>query len=255
MTQGGASHQEAGRVGKGGAGMGETAEIAGIAQRCEGAHHDKHGWRAKCPLHQGQSDTSLHLWEEEGHIRVHCFAGCRMVDVLAWLDIARPQPRQVAEAIYTYHTPEGHVLFQVVRMPGKSFFQRRPDPTTPGKYINKMNGVQRVLYRLPEVQHAIVAQLPIYLVEGEKDVETLRQHGLVATCNAGGAGKWDDTYSESLRHAEVILLPDNDKAGRDHARVIQSRLAGFVKSLTVLSLPDLPERGDVTDWLRQDAHD
>lgn len=225
--------------------------VADLAQRCDGAHRDKHGWRAKCPVHQGQSDTSLHLWEEDGHLQVHCFAGCPSQSILDWLGVAkRPRREEVYEALYTYHDARGHLLYQVVRKPGKKFRQRRPHPTQPGAWIWDMQGVTRVLYRLPEVLQAVTMQHPVYIVEGEKDVETLRHAGLVATCNVGGAGKWEDGYNASLQGAMVIVLPDNDEPGAKHATLIATRLRGIVRSLHTVFLPDLPDKGDVTDWFQ-----
>lgn len=224
--------------------------VADLAQRCDGAHRDKQGWRARCPVHQGHSDTSLHLWEEGGHLQVHCFAGCAPQTILDWLGVAkRPRREDVYEALYSYHDERGHLLYQVVRKPGKKFSQRRPHPTQPGEWIWDMKGVTRVLYRLPEVLQAVTMHQPLYLVEGEKDVETLRSHGLVATCNLMGAGKWEDSYNGSLQGAQVIVLPDNDTPGARHADLIATRLRGIVRSLHIVRLPDLPQAGDITDWL------
>lgn len=225
---------------------------AALAQQCDGAHQDKAGWRAKCPIHQGHSDTSLHLWEEAGNLRVHCFAGCKAQDILAALG-QQPQSRHVEhyDAIYSYRNLDGTVLYQVVRLPGKQFRQRRPDPVHVGRWLWETKGVELVLYQLPEVKQAVTLHQPIYIVEGEKDVETLRALGLVATCNRGGAGKWEDTYTAALADADVIVLPDNDQPGKDHAALVAARLRGTVRSLAIVTLPDLPERGDVTDWLHK----
>lgn len=224
--------------------------LAQIAQQCDGAHTDKGGWRAKCPVHQGESDTSLHLWEDDGQICFHCFAGCDRKVLFDALHLDRTPPEAKYQALYTYHDASGHLLFQVVRAAGaqKKFFQRRPDPIQPGKWIHDLKGVTPVLYRLPEVAKAIDAHMPVYLVEGEKDVETLRRHGFVATCNPMGSGKWEDSYSAALKNALVIVLPDNDVPGRKHADLVATRLAGYVQRLHRVELPGLPERGDVTDW-------
>jgi len=228
-------------------------DLSRIAQQCEGCHQDKAGWRAKCPLHQGQSDTSLHLWEENGEIRLHCFAGCQARDILAWLNVETPKRSQdpTYDAIYSYHDERGVLQYQVVRLPGKKFRQRRPDPKQPGRWVWNMEGAPPLLYRLPEVAQAIVLRQPIYLVEGEKDVETLRALGFVATCNRGGALKWDDAYTAQLTGADVVLLPDNDEPGRKHATMVLSRLRGAVRNLVRIDLPGLPDHGDVSDWLAQ----
>jgi putative DNA primase/helicase len=229
-----------------------SISASALAQQCDGAHQDKAGWRAKCPIHQGHSDTSLHLWEEAGNLRVHCFAGCKAQDILAALG-HQPQARHVEhyDAIYSYRNLDGTVLYQVVRLPGKQFRQRRPDPVHVGRWVWDTKGTPLVLYQLPEVKQAVTLHQPIYLVEGEKDVETLRALGLVATCNRGGAGKWEDSYTAALGDADVIVLPDNDQPGRDHAALVAARLRGTVRSLAIVTLPDLPERGDVTDWLHK----
>lgn len=228
-----------------------STSLTDLAQYCEGAHKDKHGWRAKCPVHQGHSDTSLHLWEEGDTVRVHCFAGCKAQEILTALGATPPRKREpIYEAIYSYRDDSGAVLYQVVRLPGKQFRQRRPDPVHAGKWLWDTKGVRLVLYQLPEVKQAITLRQTIYLVEGEKDVETLRALGLVATCNRGGAGKWEDSYTATLEGADIIFLPDNDQPGKAHAALVAGRLRGTVRSLVIVALPDLPDHGDVTDWVQ-----
>jgi hypothetical protein len=73
--------------------------------------------------------------------------------------------------------------------------------------------------------------------------------GLDATCNAGGAGHWTIEHADELRNAEVVILPDNDEAGRRHADKIGRSLEGLAKSRKLLELPNLPEHGDIIDWL------
>lgn len=230
-----------------------SVSLAALAQQCEGAHTDKQGWRARCPVHNGKGDDSLHLWEEQGTIRVHCFAGCDAKVIMDRLGVSPPKRETIPQAIYSYQDAKGYTLFQVLRLyqgTKKTFRQRRPDPVNPGKWIWKMEGVPDVLYHLPEVEQAITLRHIVYLVEGEKDVESLRHIGLIATCNRGGAGKWSDAYTEQLKLADIVLISDNDKAGRDHANMVMTRLRGSVRSLTRLDFPDLPEGGDVTDWLQ-----
>ncbi len=85
---------------------------------------------------------------------------------------ASPKPgakRQVAT--YDYLTASGELLFQVVRFEPKDFRQRRPDGN--GGWIWKMGGVDRVIYRLPEVTAAVEAGRTILIAEGEKGVHAL----------------------------------------------------------------------------------
>lgn len=147
---------------------------------------------------------------------------------------------------YDYHTPDGALLFQVVRKVPKKFLQRRPDGA--GGWIWKMAGVVRVPYRLPELMRAPSDQ-PVFLCEGEKDCDALRARGLVATTNPGGAGKWLPHMSAYLRGRNVIVLPDNDQAGEDHALDVAGKLHGIARSITIHRLSGLPEKGDASDWL------
>ena len=48
---------------------------------------------------------------------------------------------------------------------------------------------------------------------------------------------------------EVIILPDNDKAGEDHAQAVAQSLSKRDIPLKIVRLPDLPDKGDVSDWL------
>ena len=109
-------------------------------------------------------------------------------------------------------------------------------------------GVRRVLYRLPELCAADPAA-EVFVVEGEKDVETLRRLGLVATTNPQGAGKWRPEWASRCAGATSIVLPDNDEPGRKHAARSRGYLRGMVRQIRIVELPGLPTKGDVTDWI------
>lgn len=141
---------------------------------------------------------------------------------------------------YDYVNEAGVLLFQTVRLDPKDFRQRRPCPACGGPaelggsggliqceaaserdrcrggWIWNLDGVQRVLYHLPDVLAAAERGDTVYVVEGEKDVEALRAQGLVATCCPMGAGKWSDEFSEALRGAEVTVWVDDDDDGHQH---------------------------------------
>jgi DNA primase len=105
---------------------------------------------------------------------------------------------------------------------------------------------------------AVKANRTIFIPEGEKDVKALAELSLDATCNSGGSGKWEPKFSKYLKHADVVLLPDNDDAGRNHVRAIGESLKGIADSVRVLDLAKhwpanlskpLEEGADVADWL------
>jgi hypothetical protein len=148
---------------------------------------------------------------------------------------------------YDYRDPSGALLFQVVRKTPKGFYQRRPDGN--GGWINNLKGVRRIPYRLPELLAADPGE-PVFITEGEKDADNLRALGLIATTNAGGAGKWSHDFAKLLTGRDCIVLPDNDDPGREHAETVRRSLSREARSVRVLTLPGLPPKGDVTDWLR-----
>jgi RecA-family ATPase len=106
------------------------------------------------------------------------------------------------------------------------------------------------LYRLPELLAAVAAGRTIYVAEGEKSVDLLRGLGLPATCSPGGAGKWRAHHSPSLAGADVVLLPDNDDPGRNHVASVAKALSGIAARVRVLTLPGLPPKGDIADWIK-----
>jgi hypothetical protein len=101
----------------------------------------------------------------------------------------------------------GDFLMQVVRYEPKGFSQRRPDPDRPSEWARTVPAECRTLYN---AARAYNAKGVVLIVEGEKDVDNLAEIGVVATCNPGGAEKWQDNYNEILRDKDVVLVPDND---------------------------------------------
>jgi hypothetical protein len=124
---------------------------------------------------------------------------------------------------YVYEDKDGKPSYRVVRYGGKKFRHEHPEN---GNGWADGRGTDKVLpYRLPEVLDAIDQGEPIWICEGEKDVDTARLQGVTATCNSGGAGKWRDSHSNYLRSAEpVYIVWDNDPEGRSHALAIETSL-------------------------------
>jgi putative DNA primase/helicase len=94
----------------------------------------------------------------------------------------------------------------------------------------------------------------VLLVEGEKDVLTLVEHGFLATTSAQGAGNWRKTDSRALAGRHVVLVPDRDAAGAGYEREAAQDLAGRAASLRVVHLPiENPSKtcNDVSDWFEQ----
>jgi len=208
---------------------------------------------ALCPAHNDH-EQSLSIKEADGKILVKCFASCKLMDILKPLDLepkdlfldsheAKLECREI-EAIYHYTDANGKP-FEVVRTKPKGFYQRRPN--SKGGYINNLNGIVPTLYHQDKLSKAIEHNEPIYLVEGEKDVDKLWRLGFVSSCNPMGAGKWRDSYSEALRGADLIIIPDSDKPGRGHAYHVAKSCYGAAGRIRMLELPDGSK--DFSDWL------
>jgi AAA domain/Toprim-like len=105
-----------------------------------------------------------------------------------------------------------------------------------------------VPYRLPEVLEALAHGRTIVIAEGEAKADLLWSWNVPATCNSGGAGKWRAQHSAYLRGADVVILPDNDEAGRQHAEAVAASLKEAGASVRVLDLPGLGPKEDIVNW-------
>lgn len=235
-----------------------------LLPRLDGVRRFSDGYKARCPAHDDRNPSLSITEADDGRILLKCMAGCPTETVLAalgleWSDlfpakrqaaatqVKHREPKAAPEPSYVYRDTEGKPLFGVIRTPEKKFFQVRPD--NKGGWVYGLGAVEPVLYHLPEVMQAAKSGGTVFIVEGEKDADNLTALGLVATTNCGGAGKWRDRYSHALKGAHCIVLPDNDQPGQVHAEQVAVSLYGQAATVKVLNLPDLPPKGDVTDWL------
>jgi hypothetical protein len=211
-------------------------KLASVKQTMQG------DWTARCPAHTDDS-PSLSISEgKDGRILLCRHAGCTTEAICRALGLtvadlfnAKPQRngKRAEVAAYPYTDQAGKVLFEVVRFEPKDFRQRKPDGTW------SVKGVRRVPFHLPQLIAAVKAGRPVYVAEGEKDVLALEAAGLPATCNPGGAGKWLPEFARHFAGAEVVIIADKDKAGRDHAADVAGKLQGTAASVKILELPDL----------------
>lgn len=210
----------------------------------------------RCPAHDDDAPSGSIREGDDGRALVTCYAGCDTRDIVDALGLEMRdlfgEPRVVAE--YTYTDEAGAPLIRVQRYePGfdgerKTFRQFHWDGEAwwPGA-----KGVRKVLYHLP-----LVLRSPrVYVVEGEKDADRLNQYltpgapvlpDEVATTGLGGAGKWLPEWTEALAGKDVVIIGDNDDAGRKHVRLVEDALGDAPASITVR----YPAKGkDVSDHL------
>lgn len=109
------------------------------------------------------------------------------------------------------------------------------------------------LYRIPELFAALDAGDTVYIVEGEKDVESIRARQCVATCNTGGAGKWRPELAEPFKRAqpgsEIVIIQDRDEAGERHARQVFDAIAPVIQEGVHLRIVEPADGKDATDHL------
>lgn len=223
-----------------------------------------------CPFHQDET-PSLSVNLSAGLF--HCFAcgasgnGFELfmkvngVDFAAALHdlekragIAAPskvKPRKVAT--FTYTDEKGRRLYVKERWEPardgkrkKEFFFSHYDKA--GKLQKGFKkGASHVLYRL----HEIVKADQVFILEGEKKADLLASWGLAATClDTGAESKWRDHYTPHLAGKDVVIVPDNDAAGEGYLQAVAKALHGKARSVKVLRLPGLPEKGDILDFVK-----
>jgi putative DNA primase/helicase len=200
---------------------------------------------------------------------VHSFAGD---DPIACRDYVRSKiglsgfkPRKKANggakpfsptiAKHVYRLADGAPYLQVHRLADKSGFPQYHWDSE--KWINGKPKGPKVPYMLPQLLAAAPAT-PIYIVEGEKDVDNLAKIGFVATCNSEGAdngngNKWTSDLNKHFKDRHVYIIPDNDAQGRKHAEHVARNLDPVAKSVRIVELPGLPLKGDVSNWLESDS--
>jgi hypothetical protein len=148
---------------------------------------------------------------------------------------------------FDYTDAAGKRRYQVVKYYPKRFSQRRLDGK--GNWIWNLDGVERVLYRLPELLQ--YSDATVFVTEGEEDADRVALLGHCATTVA--SGNWTGVNIEALAGRDILILEDNDDAGRKRALEAATTLYGTAKTIRVVRLPGLPEKGDVSDWLDADA--
>ena len=185
------------------------------------------------------------------------YSGCRRGGLDQWAEM-----RTKNQTEYEYIDESGVARYRVVRVETisaegakkKQFWQERTDGN--GGWIKNMHGVEIILYRLPEVIGSKKEDRHIFIVEGEKDADTLSNIDLIATTNPGGAGKWSSvTHPERyFKGRKVILVPDNDEIGRKHMLDVANSLSGVAAQIQILYLPGMQEKSDVSDYLANGAN-
>ncbi|MEK9767893.1 MAG: AAA family ATPase [Betaproteobacteria bacterium] len=213
-------------------------------------NHSKAGeqqWNATCPCRADDENPSLRVSVgKQGQVLMKCLrgGGCDLNEICESIDVTpqelwpktkqsppKPKKKATLQESYPYYDAAGDLVMEVLRYVDsdgkKTFKQRAPDGQ--GGWVWTTSGIEKPLYRLPDVLEAKMNGHTIYVVEGEKDVHALESIGYIATTNPGGAGgegqnKWTSNHTEALAGAKVAIICDNDEPGYIHARAVNNDL-------------------------------
>lgn len=217
------------------------------------------GYMVHCPAHEDKT-PSMSVGERDGKILVKCFAGCRAETIMSKMGLSMSDlfteertAEEKAEVIRKLNTPKEVAKYEYFvqdesaldewRLTG---WKSRYEPKDFRWF--KADGssgrpVEKTLYNF----RAVVENFkePVFLVEGEKDVETLKKLGLIAICSPDGCNAWEDSYTNALVGATVRIIPDNDEPGYKFALSVYERLkAGGIS----VSIHPLTKVKDVSEW-------
>lgn len=106
------------------------------------------------------------------------------------------------EKAYVYQDANGDKLYETRRYVPKDF-----RPFNPKTGWLSLQGVTVVPYHLPE----LIASQTAWIVEGEKDADSLMALGITATCRAQGTSIWEPELTRWFVGKDVIFCGDNDK--------------------------------------------
>jgi 5S rRNA maturation endonuclease (ribonuclease M5) len=177
--------------------------------------------QAQCPAHDdGRSSLSIGPRKDGKGIVVHCHAGCSTLDIVSALGWSmrdlfdNDDLRHVYSPRRQYEYPDGRVVH---RKPDKSFPQSG-------------NTQGRSLFHADRIRDSET----VYVVEGEKDVESIELMGESAVCSAMGAGKAHLADWTPVRGKNVIIIADKDEPGRKHAAKVAELLDGTASSVRIV---------------------
>lgn len=224
--------------------------------------------QALCPAHPDKEASLTITQGNDGKTLLKCHAGCssesvvlaaglKMADLFSenrlseerWRTYIESREKRKIEAVYNYVSINGEYAYTKIRLEGKKMlFGMLKD----GRFEYGLKGRSKkefnaIFGSVPRIKEAIERNEPIFIPEGEKDVNTLIKKGYVAF-SCGGANDWNKNVSELCNGAEVIILADNDDPGKKLAATIEKDLKGISKSVKIIvPMPDTP-KADITDY-------
>lgn len=220
-------------------------------------------YSALCPAHDDHTASLCIGTGDDGRTLVTCQRGCSLDDILSAVGLKKsdlfstplgPKQNKPWKYICSYYYPDRNG-----RPRNRKDRYLMPDgkKTFVWKHYDGKQWVKHKTKGDPGLYNAdcIPNNDLIYIVEGEKDVETLKACGRAAVCSPHGAKQngesWKTEYTEALKGKSVVVIQDNDETGKVFSSIICNALAGQAASVKLVDLcklyPDLKEHGDITD--------
>jgi hypothetical protein len=260
-----------------------SAPLDGVLERLRSADcsptQSGSEWKARCPAHDDRN-PSLSIKEgSDGRVLLHCFAGCSTDAVCSALGMktadlfdpstrrngTRPKgafdtPDEVVAflrskrgeptAVWNYTDAKGRLVGLALRFDDPSEDGGKivlPVSLLPGGWMVKAMLEPRPLYRLPELTEAE----RVIVCEGEKAADAARSLGLTATTSAGGCKAPAKADWSPLAGKDVVLIPDNDGAGRTYVERITAMISVLDPrpTMRIVNLPDVPDSGDIVEFI------
>lgn len=173
------------------------------------------------------------------------------------LDTKKQRGNVIEKRVHVYQTADGQIFGRkiIVKYENADSKQRAPrweryDPETRG-WSKGLGGAKAPLYHLPELIHA-AQDAPLWIVEGEKDADTMTRLGFICTSVPNGAGShWRPEDTPPFKGRVAYIMGDNDDAGRKYARTVAHALHAVAAAVYVIDpvslWPELPNKGDISD--------
>ena len=225
-----------------------------------------------CPAH-ADKQASLTVTMGRKCTLLYCHAGCSKEAILDavnlkimdlfydeeqtrkanWKTYIEKREGKKIEGVYPYISIDGgEPVFYKIRLEGKQILYGRLENErfSYGLPRNKPRKSYRAIYGdLKAIKRAIQNDEPIFIPEGEKDVDTLVKQGYVAF-TYGGVNDWQSDFASILQGANCYILADNDAPGKQVASCIYDDLQGIAKIRKVIvPVPDIP-KADISDFFQ-----
>lgn len=232
-----------------------TEEILSLLENVKQVGNNE--WCANCP---SCGDTKRHLYisHNEKMTVFDCKKGCSWENVLSALKIEKKDIyfKQHKEERWTLLRTHEYISDNGNKLAVKTIY-RKPDGSKTATWqryegntlVKGLNGLKMPLYHIHNLTDKTK---PVFIVEGEKDVETLEHLGYIATTSPNGAGShWKNRFNEHFKDYDIVILADNDEVGLKYAIEIADNLLDVAKSVKLVPTKALYEplkdKGDISD--------